>query len=163
MECEFALAFQPQGNPGPHPQDPRQIYGIVKTQSADGEVNGDQVDSKAKLSSLLLTPPQREDLARERERKMEVEGHIVATLGNFKIAASSEALLKDLRKDPQIEDWVVACDRTVRAKHPSYEFMPMEIKTPPFYYHRNSVQQVSSVCQILTNSYRAVCTDTTGL
>lgn len=189
VECEFALAVVIGDKPDPDAQDPRQIYEIITTEVDSNDVKGDSgnveggddndddadadadtdTDTDSGSDSDESDESEESDYDEELEARLEALGqaldaqdreaekHIAITLKRAGVAAASTS------DGPRIEDWVVTTDHSVRVKHEGYQFPPMEINSPPFYYCRDSVLQVSAVSQIITDSYRVVCNDTTGL
>ncbi|CAG8953834.1 hypothetical protein HYFRA_00006726 [Hymenoscyphus fraxineus] len=64
---------------------------------------------------------------------------------------------------PNMEDWIVKDDFSVRSYETQYQFMQVEVVSPPFYSSKEAISQVGAVCDLLTSKYRIVCNETTGL
>lgn len=141
VELEFLLAFQDPSNnrnPDPDTQDPRQVRGIVRTRT---------YQSKLELS---------------KKKREEAHQHITDTLVQTGIAARNEWITYFPKRPWQ---FVVGHDDSVQflGNDRGYSFMPTEVRSPPFYYQKESLLQVSGALQSLTSNYRIVCNNTTGV
>lgn len=114
--------------------DPREIQFIVSEDVSDSEENTLQ--------------------------RQETQMHISKTLRDAGLAANS---FWDDDRVSKISDWLVTKDDSVQAVHPEYDFAPVEMNSPPFFYCREVLLNVSAVSQVLTTTYRLHCNETCGL
>ncbi|RDW69587.1 hypothetical protein BP6252_08607 [Coleophoma cylindrospora] len=145
VEFEFALATLEPGKEDPHPNDPRQVYGLTpqkrsRTAYLDDDGNYDW--------SALLT----------------VEKHIVGTLKRAGILVQGESELGGDTSEVSTS-WVVSTDYTVDGPkdQPNYVWYPMEIQSPAFHFTEAAIQNVKLVCTILAETYRINVNESCGL
>lgn len=86
--------------------------------------------------------------------------HVTNTLRKAGVAAHT---FWNLEAEPKVQDWVVTDDTSVDAWDKHYEFLPLEVNTPPFYYCKDSRLNVSGVLALLTGTYRLHCNNSCGL
>ncbi|CAG8950884.1 hypothetical protein HYFRA_00003101 [Hymenoscyphus fraxineus] len=122
----------------PDPEDPRVVRGLA-TYELDPEEE----------------PTPWQQVEAYREQREQIYTHIRDTLRE----AGLPCRLGDDYSNPKPEDWVLFSDRSVGpvedddSAH-NYNFMDVEITSPPFYDHEDSRRQVKAVCEILTSTYR---------
>ncbi|RDW80705.1 hypothetical protein BP5796_05403 [Coleophoma crateriformis] len=145
VEFEFALATLEPGKEDPHPNDPRQVYGLtprkrIPTADLDDDDNYD-------WSSLLT-----------------VEQHIVETLTRAGIPVLGESAVSGDTSEVSTS-WVVSTDYSVEGpKDPlNYVWYPMEIQSPAFHFTEAAIQNVKFVCSILAETYRINVNESCGL
>lgn len=141
VELEFLLAYQAPSEEfkgDPDPDDPRPIHKIVQT----------------KTDTYMLYA--------SREQRDEAHQHITDTLIEAGVSARSEW---DFDFPTRPQQFVVADDSSVvpRDEDGRYSYMSTEVKSPPFYYQKEALLQVSGVLQSLTSTYRLVCNNSTGV
>ena len=133
---EFALATLDDGVADPHEFDPRQVYGITTTNQRVGW--GSYKPS----------------------RNLEAYESVAETLSRAKILASIEH--NPLGK--QMKHWQVVDDVSIdKPKDTPYRFIRVEVRSPHLYFTAEACQQVGAVCEVLTNTYRIMCPESTGL
>ncbi|CAG8977050.1 hypothetical protein HYALB_00005758 [Hymenoscyphus albidus] len=122
----------------PDPEDPRVVRGLA-TYEPDPE------------EELTLS----QQVEAYREQREQIFTHIRDTLR----AAGLPCRLGDDYSNPKPEHLVLLSDSSVEPLEDddsadNYNFMDVEITSPPFYDHEDSRRQVKAVCEILTSTYR---------
>ncbi|CAG8976291.1 hypothetical protein HYALB_00011776 [Hymenoscyphus albidus] len=90
------------------------------------------------------------------------QGQVQKNVGKF-LKSAGLMNVNDGQKNPKMQDWIVKDDISLNADAAGYDFMQVEIVSPPFYSSKEAVSQVGAVCDLLTSKYRIVCNETTGL
>lgn len=135
VEIEFAVATLREDEEDPHPDDTRQVYGIL---AGRGETkwNGPSYDDTEKVQIHM-----RNSINTRLKRNGAVKSEMA-----------------DRLKDTS-SHWWVGDDSTVKGpddlvSNTNYNYVAVEIKTPAFKYCIASLLEVQAVCEHLVNNYR---------
>ncbi|PMD48625.1 hypothetical protein L207DRAFT_521975 [Hyaloscypha variabilis F] len=92
-----------------------------------------------------------------------VGAHMCKTLNNYGIPAELYSG-KHAFKPQNSAAWVVKTDESICAPEPGleYEWAPIEINSPAFYFNQAGLNQIREVCSILARGYRISCNRSCG-
>ncbi|KAH6678450.1 putative amidoligase enzyme-domain-containing protein [Halenospora varia] len=140
LEIEFALATTFFDRGDPHQQDSRQASGIHDELAPLPRIN---TNGNASICNRI-------------EKK--AIKHIVATLRSVGVRARSP------KDSLEIDAWYITTDSTIEdPTGGDYAWAAIEINSPPLYFSNSGIDQVQTVCRILTSRYRINCNESCGL
>jgi hypothetical protein len=141
VEIELSLAsldelvHSQDPNSDPDKGDPRKVFGI-------NHGRNNKITYNDRDGTLLLRT------ARQ---------HVADTLIGYGIAAQINPEEGNTYVELQSpRNWLIKSDAAVDEQRPDerYEYHPVELNSPPFYYSEEAIQEVKHVLTILSNTYR---------
>jgi len=140
VEFEFLLATLESEDEDPHENDPRQVYGIT----------GPEARSSSSDDWMVYT-----------ETGAGAARNRLADSLNSAGVQAYRAIVTGTR----LEKWEVKDDSTIQDPKnlEPYDFVRVEIVSPPLYFSEQACQQVKAVIEVLTNNYRIITPESAGL
>lgn len=145
VELEFGIACLPRGYIDPHPEDNRQVYGILDFGLAE--------TNHASNACLGLHEPIciEDDIGDWGP----IQLHIADTLRKQGLYSCSDVDMNATDYD-LATSWLVKNDSSIKFPPLNYKFRDVEVVSPPFHFCKEALNEVAVVCETLPSQYRLI-------
>lgn len=160
LEFEFCLASLPTSSKGRHPSDPRPAH-IISLESFARKTT--QAMSLGSLGGKYKSAFAWDEVDGASERETQL--HLLAILKAAGIPAACEYDYNTMTEDERKVWWVITTDSTIGLpdRDKIYEWIPIELRSPPYFCTPAATKKVAKVCQLLAHNFRILCHKSCGV